>query len=171
MNILFIHFASLVLFLIIIFIPSGKLISYIPYDNVLKDHSLNKINVPLLSSIIFMPTIIYLNNFYMIIIYASIYLLGYLDDKYNISVSKRFLISFFIVLVSLFFFENLRISHIYLFDFRFDFTFIFAIFYTLLMIMGFLHVMNMSDGRNCLVVLYFINIIIFIILKSYLNGL
>ena len=34
------------------------------------------------------------------------------------------------------------------------------------MILGFFHVINMSDGRNCLVVLYFINIFIFLVFNN-----
>ncbi len=157
---------TLLIFFSILFLNPSKKLNYIPYDNILKSHSINNYNVPLVSSLVVIPTLVFFTEKIILLIYLGLYILGLFDDKYSITVNKRFVFSFILVLVSLILFQEFRISHIYFFDHRYNLNILISISFSLLMIMGLFHVINMSDGRNCLATIYCINIIIFIIFNN-----
>lgn len=80
--------------------------------------------------------------------------IGYLDDLFNLKVNIRFLLAF--LLLSLFY----NFNQTYILDGFFysnnQFNFIFIVGYSLsiFLSLGFFHVMNMIDGRNCHFLIY-----------------
>ncbi len=159
---------SLMIFFIIFLLPKDKKLSFITYDNISKNHSINKEIVPLISSLILLPNIFfyYEYNLSLILLSLLLFTIGYLDDKFHIQIKYRFFFSLIIISFFLLNFNDYRIEYLYFFNNHINFSNYASILVTLVMILGFFHVINMSDGRNCLVTTYFINIFIFLILKN-----
>lgn len=173
MNMLFFNiFLSFIIFFIILLVPNSKIFSFFNYDKINKEHSINKKIVPLVSSLPLFPTIFfyYEYNFFLIFISLFLYLIGYLDDRIHLKIKYRFFSSAIIILFLLIKFDEYRIEYLYFFDYHISFISSTSIIISLFMILGFFHVINMSDGRNCLVILYFINIFIFLLLKNDDNN-
>ncbi len=169
MNIFFLNiFLSFLIFFIIFLVPKTNIYSFLIYDNVNKDHSINKKTVPLVSSLTLFPPIFFYYEYDVLLISISLflYLIGYLDDKIHLKIKYRFFFSVILILILLLKFNEYRIEYLYFFDQRINFINSTSIIISLFMILGFFHVINMSDGRNCLVILYFINIFIFLLLKN-----
>lgn len=165
---LFNSLLSLFIFFITLLLPNNKKLSFISYDNVNKNHSINKGLVPLISSLALIPPIFlyYEYNLTLIFISSFLFFIGYLDDKFNIKIKYRFFLSFIIIIFFQINFYDYRIEYLYFFNYYINFNYTISILVSLTMILGFFHVINMSDGRNCLVIIYFINIFIFLLLKN-----
>ncbi len=169
MNILIFNiFLSFIIFCFILLLPKSNIYSFLIYDNINKDHSINKKTVPLISSLTLFPPIFfyYEYDFLLISISLFLYLIGYLDDRIHLKIKYRFFFSVILILFLLIKFNDYRIEYLYFFDYRINFTPLSSITISLFMILGFFHVINMSDGRNCLVIIYFINIFIFLLFKN-----
>ena len=100
----------------------------------------------------------------------SFFLIGYLDDKINISANKKFLFLFLLIYISVLIDKNLIITQLE-FSFMKKIIFLenFSIFFTVLCVMLFVNAFNMFDGVNGQAAIY--SIFIFVILfYSILNN-
>lgn len=167
-NLIFIFLFSFLIFLIIFFLPSNKESNFIVYDNINKNHSINTKLVPLISSLTLFPPIFYYykNDLRLIMISLLLFFIGYFDDKLHLKIKYRFIFSLILILILQYSFDLYRIEYLYFFNYYFKIIGFTSLILTTVMILGFLHVINMSDGRNCLVLLYFLNIFIFMLIKN-----
>lgn len=99
------------------------------------------------------------------------FFIGFLDDKYNISATKRFLLILILLIPIIFLSDNLIINQV-----RFSFTestYIipeyFSIIWTILCFLLFVNAINMFDGINYQVALYFVYLSLFFIFNNYFN--
>ena len=159
---------SILIFILIFFLPDNKNFNLIIYDDINKNHSMNSKSVPLIGSLTLFPTIFYYykNNLLLVLITLSLFLIGYLDDKFHLKIKYRFFLSLILVIFLQYSFEQYRIEFLYFLGYHINFYPITSIVLSTIMILGFLHVINMSDGRNCLVLIYFINIFTFLLIKN-----
>jgi len=98
---------------------------------------------------------------YSILIYVfSFYIIGLLDDKYNLSIIKRF---YFALLVTLIFFLINKDSYFVSENFSANTNLILLVFISL----GFLHLINMTDGINGLVISIYLYTCIYFLLKGF----
>tara|TARA_A100001015_G_C15038164_1_gene737677 strand:- start:283 stop:1275 length:993 start_codon:yes stop_codon:yes gene_type:complete len=162
------------------------------YDYPDKLRKLHKSKVPLTGGIIILVNILFtllfiiinnlINNdliffktnldlFIFTISTIVFFLVGYCDDKYNISATKRFLFILLILIPIIYFSEDLLINHV-----RFSFTnnsFIFSqffsIFWTILCFLLFINAMNMFDGINYQVAFYCVYLSLVFVLNQYFN--
>ena len=99
------------------------------------------------------------------------FFIGFLDDKYNISATKRFLLILILLFPIIFLSDNLIINQVK-FSFT-DSTYIipeyFSIIWTILCFLLFINAINMFDGINYQVALYFIYLSLFFIFNNYFN--
>ena len=96
---------------------------------------------------------------YIFLIKATLFL-GFLDDKYNLDVSKRFFLSIFIIG----FFYYINPSSIYIsINFSFFLNYILLVIFTL----GFIHLVNITDGINGLVPSIFFYSCFYYFFKGY----
>ena len=102
------------------------LYNLIPFDKTNKLHSLNKKKVFLLNYIFISP-VLFLFNPILFLQALPFFLIGYIDDRYDLSVIIRFVFCFLTLIV------------FFLFDSELSLNFL---------ILGFIHIMNMTDGRN-----------------------
>ena len=121
----------------------------------------NNLKLPI-GSIFFIVLFIFLyykNNFFInninsLFIILFLWLIGILDDIYNLKISIRFLLTF--LLVSLFLYINIDMVNL---ELNVHHSFNFLIF--LILILGFMHMMNMIDGIDGNYIFYVILIFIF----------
>lgn len=168
-------FLSILIFLIIIFLYQFQSqIFFLPRDDIRKIQSSNSSNKTLLLNVLLLFQVIL---FYFSITFSlslvMVFIIGLIDDYINLSVFKRF----FSVTIILFIYFIFNQEYL-LTEFIINYSFIKLNFYqslilSIFLILGFIHVMNMSDGRNCLVVSYLILIISYLAFKNdfYLNSL
>ena len=102
------------------------------------------------------------NNIFVTIYFFSFSIIGYLDDRYNLSVKKRFLFS--LIVTSIFFFYNPN-NYYVSFLFNSYINYFLLIFFTL----GFIHLVNISDGINGLVPSLFLYSCLYYLFKGYPN--
>lgn len=100
------------------------------------------------------------NNILITIYIFSFSFIGYLDDRYDLSVKKRFFLS--LIITSIFFFYN---PNNYYVSFLFNpyVNYFLLIFFTL----GFIHLVNISDGINGLVPSLFLYSCLYYLFKGY----
>ena len=162
------------------------------YDNPDKFRKFHKTKVPLTGGIIIslnaifalICTIIdqfYYKNFYifdsnidLIIFFISVlafFLVGFYDDKYNVSANRRFVFITLILLPIIILSENLMIKQI-----EFSFTeyslylpYNVSVFWTILCFLLFINAINMFDGINYQVGLYSIYLTLFFLINDYFN--
>lgn len=168
-------FSSILIFLLIIFLHKFQAkIFFLPRDDISKIQSSNSSNKTLLLNILLLFQVIFL---YFPITFSfpliMIFFIGLVDDFINLSVLKRF----FFVTIILFFYFTLN-KEFLLTEFIINYSFLNLNFYqslflSIFLILGFIHVINMSDGRNGLVVSYLILIISYFAFKNdfYLDSL
>ena len=92
--------------------------------------------------------------------YFSFFIIGYLDDRFEINVIKRFFLA--LTFVSIFYFINSNdyyVSNL----FSLELNFFLLCFFTL----GFVHLINITDGINGLVPLLFLYSLIYYFFKSF----
>ena len=159
---------TFLIFIIIIFASKfQKKLIFLPKDNPNKVQSVNiSSNTILLNVFLLSPFMISYFKLSLILPLVIIFIIGLLDDFINLSVSKRFfLVS--ITLIFCFSFNNEYLLSEFIFNYKFlVLNFYQSFFISIFLILGFIHVMNMSDGRNGLVVSYLIIIVGYLILKS-----
>lgn len=90
----------------------------------------------------------------------SILLLGFLDDRFDLDVKKRIYLS--IVIIGLFYFVNPSSIYVSL-NFSYILNFILLIFFSL----GFIHLVNITDGINGLVPSIFLYSCFYYLFKGY----
>ena len=105
--------------------------------------------------------------FSIILLVISFFLIGFYDDKKNLSPNKKIIISIFLIFLSLFISQNLQIDKISLsfYDHKIffnKFSFIFTVFSILL----FVNSLNFYDGINGQSCFFFLIIFIFLFLKD-----
>lgn len=76
------------------------------------------------------------------------FLIGYIDDKYDLSINARFFFCFLILLVFFYFDSKLSLNFLIInFDYI-HFNKLTSVLLSIILILGFIHIMNMTDGRN-----------------------
>ena len=180
---------------VLIFLKNDKIASllklYDKPDNIRKIHGLN---VPLTGGLIILLNIILviifllINNSYLekieifnnkqdlIIFLSSIlifFLIGFFDDKYEISAYKKFLAMIVFLIPIIILSEDLVLNQIRLsfIDTKYIVPLFISIFWTVLCFLLFINAMNMFDGINYQVGLFSIYICIFFLINSYFTIL
>ena len=107
-------------------------------------------------------------NLYLLFFLFSMLIIGILDDKYDLKVSLRFVFTF----LSILFFLILDNNYVTYFSFVTNNSLIINLIITLICILGFLHMTNMSDGKNGNLMTYFVLILFSLIyeLELYDND-
>lgn len=159
---LFVFIASVIITIIIL---SRKNIPFIPFDKINKLQSINKKNIQLSLFLIPLPIILFDIDFNTKVLILSALFVGILDDKYSLSVKVRFIsITLFLSIYT--FFEKYYINFdIVFFDNRLILSII-----TIILILGFIHTINMIDGKNGFTILIFFNLFLYICLKKFINN-
>jgi len=131
-------------------------------------HLLYKKKVFLSGGIYFYLVFLYSHtlNFNSSIFLFFMLLIGTLDDKYDLNVLSRFILTFLSVL----FFLILDNEYITYFSFVTNNNLIINLIITLIFILGFLHMTNMSDGKNGNLMTYFVLISFSLIYKLELYN-
>ena len=180
---------------VLIFLKNDKIASllklYDKPDNIRKIHGLN---VPLTGGLIILLNIILviifllINNSYLekieifnnkqdlIIFLSSIlifFLIGFFDDKYEISAYKKFLAMIVFLIPIIILSEDLVLNQIRLsfIDTKYIVPLFISIFWTVLCFLLFINAMNMFDGINYQVGLFSIYLCIFFLINSYFTIL
>ena len=121
--------------------------SLIPIDKTNKLQSLNKNKVYLLNYIFISP-ILFLFNPILFFLALPFFLIGYVDDRYDLSINARFIICFLVLLVFFYFDSKLSLNFLIInFDYI-HFNKLTSVLLSIILILGFIHIMNMTDGRN-----------------------
>ena len=160
------------------------------YDNPDTSRKLHKTKVPLTGGIIILFNVIliifcqlfyksfsgelsiYKSRFELIIFFFSVlifFLIGFIDDKYNVSANKRFLFIAIILLIIILFSENLVINKIE-FSFsksNFSLPYEISIFWTILCFLLFINAFNMFDGINYQAGFYSIYLSLFFLINNF----
>ena len=98
---------------------------------------------------------------------SSFFLIGYLDDKFNISANKKFIIIFLFILAAVLIDKNLIIYELKFSSFyKVIYLENFSIIFTTLCILLFINAFNMFDGVNCQAGFYAFGLLIILFLKS-----
>jgi len=101
------------------------------------------------------------------IAFTSIFVIGLIDDKYSISANKKFILIFFIVLVTILLVDDLQIKSIKFSFLSFEYDMgILSIPFTVLSILLFINAINMFDGINTQIASYIIFILIYFLSNS-----
>ncbi len=160
------------------------------YDNPDSFRKFHKTKVPLTGGIIILINIIFVliftifDQFYykklfifetnldLIIFFISVvifFIIGLVDDKYNISANKRFIFAALILIPIVIFSEDLVIRQIEFSFTKYSFSlpYFIAIFWTILCFLLFINAINMFDGINYQVGLYSIYLSTFFLLNDY----
>jgi UDP-GlcNAc:undecaprenyl-phosphate GlcNAc-1-phosphate transferase len=99
----------------------------------------------------------------------TFFLIGYVDDRFNITPNKKFLLFILTILIAVLIDKNLIISKLsFSFTSKEFFLENFSIFFTVLCIVLFVNAFNMFDGINCQTGLYSL-FIFFVLLKNGQN--
>ena len=101
-----------------------------------------------------------IKDFSILMYIFSFYIIGFLDDKYNLSVIKRF---YFALLVTFIFFYINKNSYFVSINFSPNINLILLVFISL----GFLHLINMTDGINGLVISLYLYACSYFLLKGF----
>lgn len=160
------------------------------YDNPDNLRKIHKSKVPLTGGVILVFNIIILllllyfnlpeSNLYniflshsdLIIFFISIivfFLIGFIDDKYEIPAIKKFLLMIILITLILIFSDNLLIKEIRISFVQniYNLPFFLSVFWTLLCFLLFINAINMFDGINYQVAIYSIFLSLFFILNNY----
>ena len=98
---------------------------------------------------------------------SSFFLIGYLDDKFNISANKKFITIFLIILTAVLIDKNLIINELRFSSFyKVIYLENFSIIFTTLCILLFINAFNMFDGINCQAGLYAFGLLVVLFLNS-----
>lgn len=158
----------ILLFLLILLIHRfNHFFIFLPKDNTNKIQSLNQShNTFLLNIIIIFPFLFKYFEMSFLMPIFFILIIGLLDDIYNLSVTVRFVSVSFILIIFLYLNQDYNLSRLIINDYEIEIGFYLGISISLFLLMGFIHVMNMSDGRNGLVISYLLLVPLYIIYKK-----
>ena len=151
---------SLVLLFFFKFSPKLFFLAYDKSDKL--QYIKNEKNIPLVLGLFFAPILMVL-DMNLTIILIIFFIIGYIDDLINLRVIIRFILTFLILLIFLYFNQEFTVNLKKIFTFNFNIFFI--IFLTSILILGFIHVFNMVDGKDGHAIIYFLNISIWIYFK------
>tara|TARA_A100001015_G_scaffold321667_1_gene453865 strand:+ start:5928 stop:6920 length:993 start_codon:yes stop_codon:yes gene_type:complete len=178
---------------ILIYIFSNDLAKFLKvYDTPDKVRKFHKIKIPLIGGIIILFNsilalyLIFMNqlnfeksfnfksNFDLLILLISIFiffLIGFVDDKYNVSANKRFIFISIILLPIILFSDDLiiKVIEISFMENSYSLTFTLSIFWTVLCFLLFINAFNMFDGINYQVGCYSIYISFFFLINNYFS--
>lgn len=154
------YFVIIITFFLLIMILKKK-IPYLPYDNTSKIQSLNQNSIQLSLFLIPLPLFLYQSELIFSFVLLFSLIVGYADDKFDLNVKIRFISVF-----SLLFIYSLITKNYIFFEFVNSSYYLMLI--TIFLVLGFVHTMNMLDGRNGIVILFFFNVFIYIFFKKYL---
>ena len=161
----------------------SSIIKIYDYPDKLRKKHLNPI--PLLGGplVILNIYIIYLLNYFLnfigqefqfdhLLIFSTlIFLLGYLDDKFDINVTLKFTSLFLIILCMLSLNDSLLITNLYFETGSFNFYIAkYSLFFTILCFLLFLNACNMFDGINLQLGLYASQILIFFLIQNIFSS-
>ncbi len=109
--------------------------------------------------------------FILLISILIIFLIGFFDDKYNISANKRFVFFFIILFPIIFLSENLIIKQVEVSFLEYVYTLplIFSIFWTVLCFLLFINAFNMFDGINYQAGCYSIYLSLFFLINNFFD--
>ena len=161
------YFEFICSFIFIVLVVSRIKLPLIPFDNVNKIQSVNKNNIQLSLFLIPLPLIITNHNFFLNFIILITCIIGFLDDKYSLSVKIRFISASLVIIVYTIFNKHFI---------NFDFSLINNIYLlstlSVIFILGFIHTINMVDGKNGFALIIFLNIFMYHMFKSnFLSNL
>ena len=179
---------------ILIYIFNNNLAKFLKvYDRPDDVRKFHKINIPLIGGIIilfnsilalalifmdqlnFEKSFNFKSDFDLLILLISMmifFLVGFVDDKYNVSANKRFVFISIILLPIILFSDDLIIRGIEIsfIENAYSLTFIFSIFWTVLCFLLFINAFNMFDGINYQVGCYSIYISFFFLINNYFTS-
>ena len=161
------YFEFIFSFIFIVLVVSRIKLPLIPLDNVNKIQSVNKNNIQLSLFLIPLPLIITNHNFFLNFIILITCIIGFLDDKYSLSVKVRFLSASLVIIV-----YTIFNKHYINFDFFFINNIYLLSILSVIFILGFIHTINMVDGKNGFALIIFLNIFMYHMFKSnFLSNL
>ena len=161
------YFEFICSFIFIVLVVSRIKLPLIPFDNVNKIQSVNKNNIQLSLFLIPLPLIITNHNFFLNFIILITCIIGFLDDKYSLSVKVRFLSASLVIIV-----YTIFNKHYINFDFFFINNIYLLSILSVIFILGFIHTINMVDGKNGFALIIFLNIFMYHMFKSnFLSNL
>ena len=107
-------------------------------------------------------------EFNLFLIFSSfIFILGFLDDKFDLKAINKFFILFVIILALINFNENLVVKNLYFETFDLNINLgKYSIFFTILCFMLFINACNMFDGINLQLGLYSLQIFLFLFMNN-----
>ncbi len=130
------------------------LLKLIPSDQISKAHSYNKKqSVYLINYIIFL-VYFFFTDLNLFIWSLPFLFIGYFDDLFNLKVNYRFLLASFLLILFYYFNQSYILDVFFYSNNQFNFIFILGFSLTIFLSLGFFHVMNMIDGRNCHFLIY-----------------
>jgi UDP-GlcNAc:undecaprenyl-phosphate/decaprenyl-phosphate GlcNAc-1-phosphate transferase len=162
------------------------------YDEPDFNRKIHKSNVPLTGGIMIVLNILILSflifsnlsdiNFYSVfsnyfdfVVFINsviiFFFIGFFDDKYKISATKKFLIMIFLLLVIILISDDLLINKIKIsfVETVYSLPVYLSIFWTLLCFLLFVNALNMFDGINYQVSVYSIYLCLFFIINNYFS--
>ena len=108
------------------------------------------------------------NNEKIVILLSMVFfIIGLIDDKYDIKYLKKILIQCIILVVFFLICPQFIISTIKIYTYNFEFDYIYSIFLTVLCILLFLNALNMFDGINLQSLSYIFFILAIFLVKSF----
>ena len=130
------------------------LLKIIPSDKISKAHSYNKKQSVYLINYFFFLVYFIFTDLNLFIWSIPFLLIGYFDDLFNLKVNTRLLLAFFLLLLFYNFNQVYILDSFFYATNQFNFTYILGYALTIFLSLGFFHVMNMIDGRNCHFLIY-----------------
>lgn len=131
------------------------------YDFPDNKRKLHKLPVPLIGGTIIMLNFIILilfSNFYnynhIFIFSLLFFLIGFIDDKFNLLPSNKFFLNIFVLLFFFGFNESLLIDELNFLKIDFEFNYFFSYFFSILCILLFVNSVNLFDGINLQSLIY-----------------
>jgi UDP-GlcNAc:undecaprenyl-phosphate GlcNAc-1-phosphate transferase len=106
------------------------------------------------------------NEAAIIFLSLSFFLIGLLDDKYQIKHYKRLIIFASLLFLFLFFHQNLLINSLRIYSYEFVFDKFFSFCFTILSVLFFIIFLNMFDGLNLQSLFFIFVLTLFLIVKN-----
>ena len=133
------------------------------YDIPDKKRKFHKFPVPLIGGVIIMLNFVililfsdlYIGSVFSIFIFSLIFfLIGFIDDKFNLLPSNKFFLNIFILLFFFSLNENLLIKELNFLNIDLKFNYFFSFFFSILCILLFVNSVNLFDGINLQSLIY-----------------
>ena len=106
--------------------------------------------------------------FYFILVSLIFFIIGYIDDKKNLSANFKFLVSTFLIILILIFDKNILITTLnFSFTEKVIFLGSFDFIFTLFCFLAFINAFNLFDGINCQIGFFVLFILIFFFINNF----